>query len=83
MGGDVMAHITIAESQDLLVGIIAAAALSWPALAGNEVAPNFMPDATTGWIAGAPDSETPIGDDFPSAAVWAGASYVRQGPSFY
>jgi hypothetical protein len=23
-----------------------------------------MPDATTGWIAGVPDSETPIGDDF-------------------
>jgi hypothetical protein len=28
----------------LLAGIIAAAALSWPAVAGNEVVPNFMPD---------------------------------------
>jgi hypothetical protein len=42
--GNVMAHITNAKSQSLLAGIIAAAALSWPAVAGNEVVPNFMPD---------------------------------------
>jgi hypothetical protein len=64
MGGDVMAHITNAKSQSLLAGLIAALVLSWPALAGNEAVPNFMPDAKTGWIAGVPDSETPIGDDF-------------------
>jgi hypothetical protein len=64
MGGDVMAHITNAKSQSLLAGVIAAVVLSWPALAGNEAVPNFMPDAKTGWIAGVPNSETPIGDDF-------------------
>jgi hypothetical protein len=52
------------KSRNLLAGIIAAATLSWPALAGNEAIPNFMPDARTGWIAGVREGEFPIGDEF-------------------
>jgi hypothetical protein len=52
------------KSRGLLAGVIAAATLSWPAIAENTAIPNFMPDTTTGWIAGVPDSETPIGDEF-------------------
>jgi hypothetical protein len=67
-----MPHITNTEppsrsrgkSRKLLAGIIAAATLSWPALAGNEAIPNFMPDARTGWIAGVREGEFPIGDEF-------------------
>jgi hypothetical protein len=52
------------KRRSLVAGGIAAAALAWPALADSEAAPNFMPDVRTGWVAGVPDSETPIGDDF-------------------
>jgi hypothetical protein len=48
----------------LIAGVIAAATLGWPALAENTAIPNFMPDSSTGWISGVPDSETPIGDEF-------------------
>ncbi len=63
-----MPHITSAKSPGnprcLLAGVIAAAALSWPAMAENAAVPNFAPDSSTGWISGVPDSETPIGDEF-------------------
>jgi hypothetical protein len=60
-----MPHIANAGSQSLIAGVIVAATLGWPA-AGVESAaiPNFSPDSRTGWIAGLPDGETPIGDDF-------------------
>jgi len=63
-----MPHITNAKSpgnpRSLIAGVIAVATLSWPAIAENTAIPNFMPDSRVGWIAGVPDSETPIGDDF-------------------
>jgi len=63
-----MPHITSAKSPGnprcLLAGVIAAATLSWPAMAENAAVPNFAPDSSTGWISGVPDSETPIGDEF-------------------
>src|SRR5260370_38962305 len=63
-----MPHITNAKSpgipRSLLAGVIAAATLSSPAIAENTAIPNFMPDSRVGWIAGVPDSETPIGDEF-------------------
>src|SRR5215831_14696595 len=41
------------------------AVLGWPAIGGESAAvPNFSPDSRTRWIAGVPDGETPIGDDF-------------------
>ena len=61
-----MSHVAWnAKSRRLIAGIIAAAVLSWPAIAAeNAAVPNFSLDSRTGWIAGAPDGETPIGDDF-------------------
>jgi hypothetical protein len=50
--------------RSLLAGALAAATFSWPALAGNEAVPNFMPDARTGWISGVREGEFPIGDEF-------------------
>src|SRR5262252_10332642 len=59
-----MPYIANAKSQSLIAGVIAAA-LNWPAFAAESSAvPNFSPDSRTGWIAGVPDGETPIGDDF-------------------
>lgn len=60
-----MLHLANAKSRSLIAGAIAAATLSWPAI-GAEISaiPNFSPNSRTGWIAGVPDSETPIGDDF-------------------
>jgi hypothetical protein len=50
--------------QTLLAGI-AVAMLIWPASGAESTSiPNFSPDSHTGWIAGLPDGETPIGDDF-------------------
>jgi hypothetical protein len=55
----------IARSQSVFAGVVAAAILVWPAIAADSGAiPNFSPDSRTGWIAGVPDGETPIGDDF-------------------
>ena len=49
----------------LIAAIVATAALVTPALADDNAAiPNFMPDVRTGWVAGVPDSDIPIGDDF-------------------
>jgi hypothetical protein len=49
----------------LIAAIVATAALVVPALADDNAAiPNFMPDVRTGWVAGVPDSDIPIGDDF-------------------
>src|SRR5262252_10059514 len=53
-----------ANPRSVIAGLIAAAALGWPALAENAAEPNFAPDTTTGWISGVPEGETPIGDDF-------------------
>ena len=51
--------------RSLIAGVIVAAALGWPAVGAESAAvPNFSPDSRTGWIAGVPDGETPIGDDF-------------------
>jgi hypothetical protein len=53
------------KSRSLIAGVTAAAALGWPAVgADNAAVPDFSPDSRTGWIAGVPDGETPIGDDF-------------------
>jgi hypothetical protein len=63
-----MPHVTSMpsprKSRSLIAGVIAAATLGWPALAENAAVPNFAPDSNTGWIAGVPDGETPIGDEF-------------------
>jgi len=64
-----MSHITNAKlrsrSRSLIAGVIAVAVLGWPAIGAESAAvPNFSPDSRTGWIAGVPDGETPIGDDF-------------------
>src|SRR5258708_31929808 len=60
-----MPHIkSPSKSRSLIAGVVAAATLSWPALAGNEAVPNFMSDARTGWIAGVREGEFPIGDEF-------------------
>ncbi len=65
MTHDAMTHIVKIRSRSLYPGlIIAAAMLASPALAENAAVPNFAPDASTGWISGVPDSETPIGDEF-------------------
>jgi hypothetical protein len=51
--------------QTLLAAGIAAATFVWPASGAETTSiPNFSPDSRTGWIAGRPDGETPIGDDF-------------------
>jgi hypothetical protein len=52
------------ESQSLMVGVIAAAMLAWPAIGAETAVPNFSPDSRTGWIAGVPDGVTPVGQDF-------------------
>jgi hypothetical protein len=58
------------KPRGLIAGVVAAAALIvspalvGAALADNGAAPDFAPDSRTGWIAGVPDSDTPIGDDF-------------------
>jgi hypothetical protein len=63
-----MPHVTSMpspnKSRSLIAGVVAAATLGWPALAENAAVPNFAPDSNTGWIAGVPDGETPIGDEF-------------------
>jgi hypothetical protein len=60
-----MSHITNAKSRSLIIGVIAVAVLGRPAIGAESAAvPNFSPDSRTGWIAGVPDGETPIGDDF-------------------
>jgi len=54
-----------AASQSLIAGVIAAAMLVWPAIGAQTGAvPDFSPDSRTGWIAGDPDGENPIGQDF-------------------
>ena len=59
-----MPGIANTRLQSLIAGVVAAA-LSWPATgAESSAVPNFSPDSRTGWIAGVPDGETPIGDDF-------------------
>jgi hypothetical protein len=60
-----MSHITNLRSRSLIAGVIAVAVLGRPAIGAESAAvPNFSPDSRTGWIAGVPDGETPIGDDF-------------------
>ncbi len=54
-----------AKPQHLIAGVIAAAMLIRPAIGAESAAvPNFSPDNRTGWIAGVPGGEEPIGDDF-------------------
>ena len=54
-----------AMSPSLIAGAISAAMLISPAIGADSAAiPNFSPDSRTGWIAGVPEGETPIGDDF-------------------
>jgi hypothetical protein len=61
-----MSHVALnAKSQGLLAGVVSAAMLVWPAIAADSTAiPNFSPDSRTGWIAGVPDGQAPIGDEF-------------------
>jgi hypothetical protein len=44
------------------LGCVAAAL--WPAMAAENSIPNFGMDPRIGWIAGLPDSDEPVGDDF-------------------
>ncbi len=54
-----------AKSRGLIVSVLFATMLIAPAVAADSTAvPNFSPDSRTGWIAGVPEGETPIGDDF-------------------
>jgi hypothetical protein len=54
-----------AKSRGLIVSVLFATMLIGPAVAADITAvPNFSPDSRTGWIAGVPEGETPIGDDF-------------------
>ena len=60
-----MSRIANAKSRSLIAGVVSAAVFIWPAFGAQSAAvPNFSPDSRTGWIAGLPDGETPIGDDF-------------------
>jgi hypothetical protein len=53
------------RSQGLIAGVVAAALLTWPAAgADNAAVPDFSPDSRTGWIAGVPDGENPVGQEF-------------------
>ena len=52
------------KSHSLAAGLIAAAVFAWPALGAETAVPNFSPDNRTGWIAGVPESVTPVGQDF-------------------
>jgi hypothetical protein len=55
----------IPRSQGLIAGVVAAALLTWPAAgADNAAVPDFSPDSRTGWIAGVPDGENPVGQEF-------------------
>jgi hypothetical protein len=54
-----------ARSRGLIASVLFATMLIAPAVAAESTAvPNFSPDSRTGWIAGVPNGETPIGDDF-------------------
>jgi hypothetical protein len=54
-----------AKSRGLIASVVLATMLIGPAVAADSTAvPNFSPDSRTGWIAGVPEGETPIGDDF-------------------
>src|SRR5579859_4468123 len=49
----------------VIVAALAAAALAGPARAADTAAvPNFAPDPRVGWIAGDPNGNFPIGDEF-------------------
>lgn len=51
--------------QGLIAGVVATALLTWPAAgADNAAVPDFSPDSRTGWIAGVPDGENPVGQEF-------------------
>ena len=58
-----MPRIANVTSRSLIAGVVAAT-LGWPAIGAENTVPNFSPDSRIGWIAGVPDGETPIGDDF-------------------
>jgi hypothetical protein len=58
-------HLLSPRSRTLTASIIAAAIFAWPAAgADNSAIPNFSPDSRTGWVAGAPDGVSPVGQDF-------------------
>jgi hypothetical protein len=58
-------HILSPRSRTLTASIIAAAIFAWPAAgADNSAIPNFSPDSRTGWVAGARDGVSPVGQDF-------------------
>jgi len=59
-----MPYMASVRSRSPIAGVFAAAMLGWPAIGAESAVPNFSPDSRTGWIAGVPDGETPIGDDF-------------------
>jgi hypothetical protein len=52
------------RSQCLIGGGVLAAMLAWPAIGAETAVPIFTPDSRIGWIAGAPDGVSPIGQDF-------------------
>jgi hypothetical protein len=50
--------------RSLVAGVFSAAVV-WPAIAAESTAiPNFAPDNRVGWVAGVPDGENPVGQDF-------------------
>jgi len=54
-----------AKSPSLIAGVVAAAVLMGPAMAAESApVPNFAPDSRIGWIAGDPNGENPVGQDF-------------------
>ncbi len=60
-----MTRIPFPISGGLAAGALCASLALWPASAADNAAiPNFGPDSVTGWIAGDPKGENPIGQDF-------------------
>src|SRR5260221_976564 len=49
----------------LIGGLLGVSVTFWSALSAERAAiPNFSPDSRTGWIAGDPNGENPVGQDF-------------------
>ncbi len=49
----------------LIAGLMGVSVTFWSALSAEQPAiPNFSPDSRTGWIAGDPNGENPVGQDF-------------------
>jgi hypothetical protein len=52
-----------AKRAGILTGFLCASVILWPAR-GAETVPKFSPDSGTGWIAGVPNAENPVGQEF-------------------